>query len=569
MERLVGESSSVGIYGGAGGNGGGGSVQGGSGGHGLGPSFGGMQFVIQNPQLDSSHPLAVNTGPPGPSQAVAASSHSSALGMGAATQTPHSSHQNMSSPLAAVYSESVNYCSQLLRQGRGFPLYVPRPQPNLPAEYQRRGVAIGDVGRVTPEGGFDFFFNIYLPANHPINANVPEDFVPLSPCDPIDVSYHDFDPGNFVSSPSVTEISREYPEFPGGEFVFSCREPTGAALTLPHGAHLEKLENLETMRQYAAKHAESWYKYVNGTRGRGLVNGNLYLVTGCEKPRSWGMASFHGVSLQNEFQLSFQPTRGEDEGYRYRWRGSYCHRKQADSPLEDGTPLNQTTFIHAFAISVGEGIWEKLFGAEVCQLVDSSTFLDKSGRSFVPYGSQGSSFLWSFFSGNGTFSGGKQCSGPALAPGDGIVTDAFRDRRGNTAFLPSCLLPVRKNYSESRAFSQLMVSRIIHPSEIIHERIFREAPQARVVITHDDDWRDVLKDDGVQTQGLTASELQQAIFDHFEIMEEDVFLRAKSDPTTARNAATATVGGELRLIDNQITHDPRDDSDLLSPKRYS
>ncbi|KAJ7471382.1 hypothetical protein B0H11DRAFT_1680279, partial [Mycena galericulata] len=78
-----------------------------------------------------------------------------------------------------VYSESESYCSQLLRRGRGFPLYVPEPPRNLP-QLQRRGLAIGDVGRVTPEGIFDFFFNIYLPADHPVNANdVPENFYPL------------------------------------------------------------------------------------------------------------------------------------------------------------------------------------------------------------------------------------------------------------------------------------------------------------------------------------------------------------------------------------------------------
>ncbi|KAF7374473.1 Pleiotropic drug resistance ABC transporter protein [Mycena sanguinolenta] len=487
------------IHGGNGGNGGGGGVQGGSGGPGLGPSFGGHALLPTGSEYWATWAVS-----------------------GCGSQLPLVCFGDGSSN-----SDPTRFSPKyVLASGRG--LFGERkllqPQPNLPAEYRRRGVAIGDVGRVTPEGSFDFFFNIYLPANHPINVNVPEDFVPLSPYDPVDVSYHDFDPGNFVSSPSVTEISDEYPEFPGGEFVFICREPTGAVLTLPHGAHLEKLENLETMRRYAAKHAERWYKYVNGTRGRGLVNGNLYLVTGCEKPQSWGMASFHSVSLQNEFQLSFRPTADADNGYRYRWRGIYCCRKQADSPLEDGTPLNQTTFIHAFAISVGEGIWEKLFGTEVCQLVDSSTFLDKSGRSFVPYGSQGSSLLWSLFFGNGTFSGGKQCSGPALAAGDGIVTDAF----------PSL--------------------KIIHPSQLIHERIFREVPQATVVITHDDDWRDVFKDDGVQTQGQTALELQQAIFDRFEIMEEDgaVFLGAKSDPTPSRNAATMTVDGH-RTVDSGVS----------------
>ncbi|KAJ7922296.1 hypothetical protein B0H13DRAFT_2411034, partial [Mycena leptocephala] len=184
-----------------------------------------------------------------------------------------------SPPQPTVFSESGNYSSQLLNQGRGFPLYVPGPQINLPVQYRREGVAIGDVGGVTPEGNFDFFFNIYLPADHPINANVPEGFVPLS-----------------VSSTYLHRIkgaqSIIYSSVPGGEFVFNCEGPKGAVLALPHGAHLEKLGNLASMRQYAAKHAESWYKYVNETRGRGLVNGSLYLITGCEKAKSWGMASF-------------------------------------------------------------------------------------------------------------------------------------------------------------------------------------------------------------------------------------------------------------------------------------
>ncbi|KAJ7725745.1 hypothetical protein B0H14DRAFT_2410526 [Mycena olivaceomarginata] len=72
-----------------------------------------------------------------------------------------------------VYSESGIYSNLLLNQGRGFPLYRPEPRTNLPKEYKQTGVAIGDVGRVTADGGFDFFFNIYLPADDPINVLFP------------------------------------------------------------------------------------------------------------------------------------------------------------------------------------------------------------------------------------------------------------------------------------------------------------------------------------------------------------------------------------------------------------
>ncbi|KAJ7889645.1 hypothetical protein B0H13DRAFT_1626682, partial [Mycena leptocephala] len=238
-----------------------------------------------------------------------------------------------------------NYSSQLLRQGRGFPLYVPGPQINLAAEYCRRGVAIGDVGRVTPEGSFDFFFNIYLPANHPINANIPEDFVPLSPGDSVNIAHHDFDPGNYQVSHINPDrhINCFIYRFPGGELFFNCKGPNGAVLALPHGAHLDKLENIETMRRYATKHAESWYKYANETRGRGLVNGSLYLVTGCEKAQSWGMATFHDVSLQNEFQLSFRPTADADNGRRACCRrqtgtSRICQSLRSDPPIGTGLP---------------------------------------------------------------------------------------------------------------------------------------------------------------------------------------------------------------------------------------
>ncbi|KAJ7180866.1 hypothetical protein C8R46DRAFT_1211168 [Mycena filopes] len=140
-------------------------------------------------------------------------------------------------PPTAVHSAANSYCRQMWGRGRGCPMYVPGPQKNLPVEYRRTGIAIGDVGRITPEGGFDFFFNIYRPArNDPVNVRVPEDFVPLSPYDPIDVTVYDSDPGDYVSTPSIDEANGGFSEpTPGGNFAFNCRGPDGAVLALPHG----------------------------------------------------------------------------------------------------------------------------------------------------------------------------------------------------------------------------------------------------------------------------------------------------------------------------------------------
>ncbi|KAJ7496647.1 hypothetical protein FB451DRAFT_199775, partial [Mycena latifolia] len=298
-----------------------------------------------------------------------------------------------------VRSDSEVYCSQLLRRGRGFPLYVPEPQRNLPLEYRKKGVAIGDVGRVTPEGIFDFFFNIYLAADHHIHVgHIPENFSPLERYSSRDVVYREYASGNYVSTPSVMKLDAEPPsgeyhdEFPGGRFVFEGNAPQGAVLALPHGSQLQKLENLERMRRYAVENAESWYKYINGERGRGIANGSLYLVTGCEKARSWGMAAFQDITRPTTFRLSFNATADMSTGaddYRYRWTAAGSARTQESRyfPADGGCP-DQTIFIHGFSISLGTGIWARLFrDVTLSQIVDSQ--LGRTTKDFVPYGSQG------------------------------------------------------------------------------------------------------------------------------------------------------------------------------------
>ncbi|KAJ7829803.1 hypothetical protein B0H14DRAFT_2593766 [Mycena olivaceomarginata] len=171
-------------------------------------------------------------------------------------------------------------------------------------------------------------------------------------------------------------------EFPGSEFLFSCMGPSGAVLALPHGAYLEKLEYVEHAGRYAVRNAESWYKYINETRGGGLTNGSLYLITGCEKSRSGGMASFQNVLLGAEFQLSFRLTTNADTGY----KGTPVKTKHFDEAEQhDEGLLNHTTFLHGFSISLSKGIWGRLFGkVTVSEIGGQSTSSEKSGEHTDP-----------------------------------------------------------------------------------------------------------------------------------------------------------------------------------------
>ena len=81
-----------------------------------------------------------------------------------------------------VKKESSNsiYQRHMYLEAHGFPLWIPQPNTSLRRSYQRQGVSIGDVGIFTSDGGFDFLFNICLPAGHASNPNeLPEGFSPL------------------------------------------------------------------------------------------------------------------------------------------------------------------------------------------------------------------------------------------------------------------------------------------------------------------------------------------------------------------------------------------------------
>jgi hypothetical protein len=173
-------------------------------------------------------------------------------------------------------------------------------------------------------------------------------------------------------------------------------------LALPHGSQLYKLRSIGTVREYAATHAEDWFKYINVSRGREL-NGPLYLVTGCEKTASWGLASYY--SLKKTFQLSFRQTSGSEK---YKWIGNPAQKRYHNASQISDVPWNQTTFIQSLCISLRSEIQAR--PSETVQIPDTTNMefqSESSGGNSKPSGPESLPFSWFF----GGFSRGAATDG--------------------------------------------------------------------------------------------------------------------------------------------------------------
>lgn len=102
------------------------------------------------------------------------------------------------------------YAKALLPKKYGFPFWLAEPQDNLPYDYRTNGVQIGDVLVFTPDGGYDFMFNIFLSKDHPINTGrVADNHIPLSIIPQLDVSLrnHWQNPGTEISNSRARKLN--------------------------------------------------------------------------------------------------------------------------------------------------------------------------------------------------------------------------------------------------------------------------------------------------------------------------------------------------------------------------
>ncbi|KAF8960161.1 hypothetical protein BDZ97DRAFT_1351936 [Flammula alnicola] len=417
-----------------------------------------------------------------------------------AIRVPDEQRQPWRRPSLPVQKSCDIYYRHLSVKGRGSPLWVPEPNTELPLEYQRRGISIGDVGIITDYGGFDFLFNICLPPGHPINPeDLPENFAPLNPpLRPIDVRGHSgFRPGSYLSSGSV-ERSRDDSD-PFG-LTFETTESEGAILTMPQGSKSRDLGSVVRFRKYMSANAEDWYRYVHDVRGREARNGDVRLVVGWDQTTTWGMATFTKTAAQNGIRLKFGPMGESSVGRTYGWQYAgmaevragpdirEIEELRANDPSQDDIVYrNQCLFIRTLNATLDNDVWDKLVSETDMTYVqnDPSTFDSYAPSSFHPTNPSGST----------TDRSTSNPGGQSGARGASRMADTVS--------------PIS---TQSVHVSDLPTALAAHPSKVINEMLLKERPNAKMAITEDNDWISVIS----QVSGSFCTEDIVHLLSHIE-----------------------------------------------------
>jgi hypothetical protein len=283
-------------------------------------------------------------------------------------------------------SDSDLYSRLLFPKGYGYPLFYPQPSDDLPEPARRNGTGIGDVGILTSDGSFDPIFNILRARDDPGNRfGVPPDFEQILLVPELEIRmqalYHL--PGADVSNTSVSKKRLDieagvennvsvhpfwiqfivpictYRFLPlGADAVVevSTNSKHTGLLLLPDGASRWDLRPQQLFRDYALKHGQSWYAFVNGELHRMIGNGDLYLVTGVTKSTSWSVAAVENQSGDGKVSLKLKATQIGNAGASYGWEWESASSSVNSGPRrrlgEESWRDNQTVFLRGFKVTL-------------------------------------------------------------------------------------------------------------------------------------------------------------------------------------------------------------------------
>ena len=139
---------------------------------------------------------------------------------------------------------------------------------------------------------------------------------------------------------------------------------------MPNGAYHEDLLNLENFLNVNSKDVEEWYRFTISTRGRRIKNGQLRLVTGCDKTNSWGIATYSDLRGPATLSLAADSTQSPVE-YTWDYEGHVMANLKAGPKSEESLDSagreeyppdtrNQCTFLRSFTFTLAEDVWKEM-----------------------------------------------------------------------------------------------------------------------------------------------------------------------------------------------------------------
>ena len=139
---------------------------------------------------------------------------------------------------------------------------------------------------------------------------------------------------------------------------------------MPNGAYHEDLLSLEKFLSVKSKDVVEWYRFTIGTRRRHIKNGQLRLVTGCDKTSSWGIATYSDLRGPATLSLAADSTQPPVE-YTWNYEGRVTANLKAGPKSEESLDSagreeyppdsrNQCTFLRSFTFTLAEDVWKEM-----------------------------------------------------------------------------------------------------------------------------------------------------------------------------------------------------------------
>ncbi|KAG6861393.1 hypothetical protein C0995_000522 [Termitomyces sp. Mi166 len=400
------------------------------------------------------------------------------------------------------------YARQLLPKRHGYPLWVPEPYGNS-VSYRTKGVRIGDVGYVTEDGAFETLFNVRASPSDPINCRgVPEGFeqVRIPPEDIVHIpNFHS--PEGIVTSANTkkraVDIELSMPEIPGispgvgSSFQFTWASSQGAILHLPSGAYRLTCP-AELFRDVAVRGAKNWYQFANETLRRGVPNGGLYLITGCDKTASWMVGAFSEKSLDSQVSFNLSVL-GCNSGatYSYTWDTS-CPAVFRTGPSLLPTDSTDDLLRNHAIIAQDNALFaaDAPNGRTQCIFVRGYRLMLRTTPMSLIRGSANKIEVSLISSINpkdvaqSTIHRRYVDQSMVTAPRGSVSDDQFPDHEA----LSNLDISFSGNLDSEETFLEYLPGEtaLYHPSTSINELLLRLSPEAVVSLVHDDEWVSVL-----------------------------------------------------------------------------